>query len=149
MATGKNKIAFGVRISVDDSGGTARDLSGDLIEETLKINCKADEVPVTGASNTAKNFFGGHSDRSITCQFNMNDTASTGASTVLNGNMRGTGTITIQIGAGGAAPTTGDLEWEGEYVYIDTGVTVSNGALVHNCVFQPTGATAPAWTTVS
>lgn len=148
--TGKNKVEKSFRILIDDSNGTARDLSGDLVPGSVNGGgFNYDEVDMTGVSETAKNYLAGWGECEITAQFHMNDTATTGATTVINGNDGGTGTVTLNWGAAGAAPTTGDLEFEGEFVYLDAAVVNSGGRFVHQCRFKPTGSTAPAWGTKS
>jgi len=130
----KDKLSRGVRIWVDDAAlGTARDLSGDLIPDSLSgLGFNADLIDMTGESEAA------------------NDTASTGASTVLHG-IEGLSsiTLTVQIGSAGAAPVAGDLEWEGEYTCLSATLSQDGGRLTHDCEFAPYGSTAPAWGTMS
>jgi len=146
---GKNKLSRAIRLSWDDSGGTPRDLSGDLIADSLNgPGFTAGEVDMTGASNTAGNYLADRLENTITANFHMNDTATTGASTVLNASIQSVGTLTIQFGENGAAPGAGDPEWEGEYVLLAAPVSVDGGKLVHNCTWRPSGSTAPAWGTV-
>ena len=149
MAAGKNKAERWVTINWDDSGETPRDLTGDLVPGTLSGGgLTFDEVDLTGVSEAVKNFLAGHAESEISAQFHLNDTATTGASTVLNGSAGGTGTLTIEWGAG-AAPAVGDLDWEGEYVLLDASVVLSGNKFVHQCRWKPTGSTAPAFGTVS
>ncbi len=49
----------------------------------------------------------------------------------------------------GAAPVSGDLEWEGEYVCLKATLVNDGGKLVHDCEFQPSGSTPPAWGTMA
>lgn len=142
---GKNKAERWVMIQWDDSGGTARDLSGDLVPGSLSGGgLKFDEVDLTGVSEAVYNYLAGHAASEISAQFHMNDTATTGATTVLNSNDGSTGTLTIAWGNGTTA-TTGDPEWEGEYVMLDDTIQLSGNKFVHNVVWKPTGSTAPAW----
>ena len=76
------------------------------------------------------------------------DTATTGAHTVLKATGGIAGTLTLQWGQNGAAPTTGDLEWEGEYVLLSNNVSLDGNKPVLQCTWKPTGATPPAWGTV-
>jgi hypothetical protein len=148
---GKNKTEKGFRLWWDDLGtgaGTPRDLSGDLVPGSCTGGGLVfDEVEMTGVSNAVKNYLAGHADSEVSAQFHMNDTATTGAFTVLTGSDGGTGTLTLQWGAAGAAPTTGDPEWEGEYVLLDCSVNTSGGKAIINARWKPTGATPPAWGT--
>lgn len=147
---GKNKLTRAVRLSWDDSGGTARDLSGDLIADSLNgPGFSAGEVDMTGASETVGNYLADRLENTVTARFHMNDTATTGASTVLNGTLQTVGTLTIQFGENGAAPAAGDLEWEGEYVLLQAPVSTDGGKLVHDCTWRPSGSVAPDWGTVS
>jgi len=149
---GKNKVEKSFRIQFDDSGGTARDLSGDLVPGSVSGGgFTFDEADMTGVSNANYNYLRGHAMSEITATFHLNDTATTGATTVINGHNAGTGigTLTLQWGASGAAPTTGDLEWEGEYVIFGGPISLDGNKFVHQCTFKPTGSTAPAFGTVS
>jgi len=147
---GKNHIERSFRLSLDDSGGTARDLSGDLIPGSVSGGgLTFDEADMTGVSETVRNYLAGHAASVWTFQCHMNDTATTGATTVLNGIVGSTGTLTAQWGQSGAAPTTGDPEWEGEYVVLDNTVVLAGNTFAHQVTCQPTGSTAPAWGTVA
>lgn len=152
MATGKNKVEKGFRLWFDDSGATARDLSGDLVPGSVSGGgFTFDEADMTGVSNAAYNYLKGHAMSEIGANFHINDTATTGSSVVINGHNTGagTGTLTLQWGASGAAPTTGDLEFEGEYVLLDAKIALDGNKFVYQCIFKPTGATAPAFGTVA
>lgn len=146
---GKDKLGRGITISIDDSGGTARDVTGDLIPNSLNgLGFTAGEVDMTGTGEDM-NYLADVKDMNLTMQFHANDTADTGATTVLNGIIGGSaGTITVQVGSGGASPTTGDLELEGEFVCTGAPLSVQNGRLVHQATFRPSGSTTPAWGTV-
>ena len=148
---GKNKIEKGFVILVDDSGGTARNLCGDLVPGTITGGgVTLDEVDMTGVCNTVYNFLAGHGTSEISATFHMNDTADTGAYTVLTGNNGGSGTITLQYGSLGTTPDSGDPEWEGEYVYFVGQVENDGGRFVIPVTFRPlSGASAPAWGTVA
>lgn len=150
MAVGKNKIEKAVRLSFDDSGGVARDLSAGLVPGSLSgPGNAAEEIEMTAVSNEMRNFLAGHKDSEVSGQFYLDDTADTGAHTVLKGMIGNTGTLTIQFGAAGAAPTTGDPEWEGEYGLFDASVGMSGGKPVINARWKPGTATAPAWGTMA
>jgi hypothetical protein len=146
---GKNKLTRGVTISIDDSGGTPRDLSGDLVPGSLTgMGFTAGEVDMTGESNTVGNFLADRRQNTLTARFHANDTATTGASTVLHGILQAVGTVTISIGSAGAAPTTGDLKFSGEFVCLDVKMVQDGGKLVHEVTLRPGTSTAPAWGTV-
>lgn len=155
---GKNKIERGFRLYWDDLGtgaGTARDLSGDLVPGSVTGGgVTLDQVDLTGVSEFVCNYLAGHAEAPVSAQFLMNDTATTGSTTVLNGStpsatVIGIGTLTLQWGSNGAAPDTGDPEWEGEYVLVQNTIQPSGGTHVHAVEWRPTGSTAPAWGTVA
>lgn len=147
---GKNKITRGIRLSWDDSGGTDRDLSGDLIADSVNgPGFTAGEIDMTGASETAGNYLADRLENTVTANFHANDTATTGASTVLNASVQSVGTLTVQWGENGAAPAAGDLEWEGEYVLLQAPMSVDGGKMIHSCTFRPSGSTPPAWGVVA
>lgn len=147
---GKNHIERSFRIFVDDSGATARDLTVALIPGTVQAGgIVLDEVDMTGVSQAVRNYLAGHGEAEIRARFHMDDTATTGAYTVLVGNDGGTGTVTLQYGQAGAAPTAGDPEFEGEYTYLGFSVVSDGGRMVLEARFLPTGATPPAWGTYS
>lgn len=147
---GKNKIERGIKVLVDDSGGTARDLTTDLIPGSLSgLGVISGEIDMSGVTQD-KNYLADVSDTTLTMNFHMNNTAATGATTVLNGIVGGAAvTVTIQFGENGVAPDTGDPEWEGEYICMSAPVSADGGRLIHSCTFRPTGSTAPAWGTVA
>lgn len=143
---GKNKIERGFRIYFDDSGATARDLSGDLVAGSVSGGGKQyEQVDLMGVSEAFHNFLANFWDSEISAQFHLNDTATTGAFTVLSNQEGGTGTLTLQWGSAGAAPTSNDPEWEGEYVLLGAPVSFSGGAGIMTATWKPTGSTAPAW----
>jgi hypothetical protein len=150
---GKNKIERGFRLLWDDLGtgaGTARDLSGDLVPGSVSGGGLVfDEVEMTGVSESVKNFLAGHASAEVSARFHLNDTATTGAFTVLTGSDGGYGTLTLQWGSSGAAPTTGDPEWEGEYVLLNCRAVMDGGRAVMEARWLPQGSTAPAWGTVA
>jgi len=100
MAVGKNKLERAITIAVDDSGASARDLSGDLVPGSLgAIGQDYEFIDLTGVSNAHHNGLVGWWSAPITAKFFMNDAATTGAFTVCKGNQGGTGTITVSYGA--------------------------------------------------
>ena len=145
----KDILGRHVRLYIDDSGGDAQDLSDDLVPNTLSgIGLTPEEVDMTGQSASIKQARAGVSDSTITCQFYMNDTATTGAFTVLEGVQGLAGTLTAQFGTDGA-PATGDPEWEGEYVLFGLPVGITGGAAIMNAEFKPAPDSTPAWGTAT
>lgn len=148
---GKDKIERGFRIIYDDSGGTPRDLSGDLIPGSVSGGGKnLEEIDMTGVSDTVRKYLGGYSTSPISGRFHLNDTATTGAYTVLSGMIGSSGTLTLQWGSNGAAPTAGDPNWEGEYTLLSMNIVPDAGKFVMDVNWQPTSGQAdPAFGTVT
>lgn len=139
-----------VRVHFDDNGDTLRDLSADVVPGSLNgLGGKIfDEIEMTGLSDAHKHFLAGHWSHEFSCQFYMNDTATTGAYTVLS-NMEGSvGDLSIRFGTDGA-PASGDPAWEGDYLLVEAPIQIAGGKPVLACRFIPGSATAPDWTTVS
>jgi len=149
MAAGKNKVERWIRVYVD-LVTTPVDLSGDIVPGSMSgIGGKSfDEVEMTGINEANKNFLSGHWSHQFSCQFYLNDTGSTGAHTVLIAQVGIVGTLTLQFGAGTTA-TTGDPEWEGEYLLVECPVVLAGNKPVMAARFVPSGAVAPAWGTVT
>ncbi len=80
---GKNHVERSFRLLWDDAGtgsGTARDLSGDLVPGSASGGgLTFDEANMTGVSNLVRNYLAGHAESTVTAQFHMTDTATTGA----------------------------------------------------------------------
>ena len=148
MAAGKNKVERWVYIFWDDSAAGAKNITPSLVPGSLSGGgLTLDEVEMTGVSDTVKNFLAGHANSEITGQFYVDDTASTGAFTVLMGTEGLTQTLTLQFGAG-ASPTGGDPEWEGEYTLLNAQLGLAGNKPVINARWLPGTSTAPAWGTV-
>jgi len=148
---GKDKIERGFRVLFDDSGGTLRDLSVDLVPGSWSGGGYAyEEVDMTGVSNTSRQYLTGYSDSSAAGRFHMNDTATTGAWTVFKGMIGQIGTLSLRWGANGADPTAGDPQWEGEYTLMSMNVVPDGGKFVMDVGFKPAaGPTDPAWGVVT
>lgn len=147
---GKDKIERGFRIWFDDATPTARDLTSSLVPGSVSGGGKEfEEVDLMGVSEAFHHFLANHWDSEIAAQFFVDDTATTGSFTVLKAMEGLTGTLTLQFGSAGAAPSGSDPEWEGEYVLLGAPVGMSGGAAVMNARWKPTGSTPPAWGTFS
>lgn len=148
MATGKTTGRY-VKILLDDSGGTARDITAS-VSTIGGIGLSNEQVDVTTLSDSVMQYLSGRGDSTIELGGPFNNTATTGAHVVLSG-LNGTNTaatLTIQIGIR-AAPTTGDPEWEGEYVVLTYPVNVGLNEVTWSATLKPAfGASAPAWGTV-
>jgi hypothetical protein len=146
---GKNKIERALTLSFDDSGGTARVLTPSLIIGSASIGGAVfDSVDLTAVADSIKNGSFGWGTANITAKFYLDDTADTGAFTVLKAAPY-VGTLTIAVGSNGAAPSTGDPEWEGEYTLLGFPLATDGGRLTGTATWEPSGATPPAWGTVA
>jgi len=136
-----------IRVSVGDASGNPQDISGDVTEVNIPI--VYDDEDVTGFSDGVHNVEVGHPTMELTMSGVFNNTATTGAHSVLSGIVGYVGanapvTVTIQIGIR-AAPTAGDPEFEGSYFCTEYTV---NPDLTWGATFKPGSGTAPAWGTV-
>lgn len=146
---GKDKTERGFRIYWDDAGGTPRDLTADLVPGSISGGgLSYDEADMTGVSQKVRHYLVGHASSEVVGNFHMNDTATTGATTVLNATQGLPGTLTLQWGANGAAPTTGDIIWTGEYILISMNIQLDGNKHVHACRWLPTGTSDPDFDTL-
>jgi len=146
---GKDKVERWITVDIDDSGGDPRDLSGDIVPGSMSgLGGKTfEEVEMTGVSEAMKNFLSGHWSHTFSAQFYLNDTATTGAFTVLKGIVGKVVTVNIEFGSG-AAPTTNDPQWDGEYLCVEAPIVLAGNKPALAARFVPSGAVAPAWGTV-
>lgn len=134
-----------VRLSWDDNGGTPRDLSVDLVPGSLTgPGFTAPEIRMTGVADTVENYQADRQDSEVAAQFYLDDTLLTGAYPVLRDTLGIVGTLTVQFGTTDA-PTTGDPEFEGEHMLMETSIAENGGAIVINARWKPASETAPAW----
>ena len=148
MATGKTTGRY-VKILLDDSGGTARDISAS-VNTIGGIGLTNETVDVTSLADSVMQYIAGRGDSAIEIGGPFNNTATTGAHGVLSGLVGGNtaATLTVQIGVR-AAPTTGDPEWEGEYVVTAYTVDVGANDVTWQASLKPAfGTSTPAWGTV-
>ena len=145
----KDVIERWFRLIWDDSGGTIRDLSGDLVPGSVTGGGKTlDEEEMTGVSEEMKNFLAGQANSEIAAQFYLNDTLITGSWQVLLRTVNVVGTLTLQFGTG-AAPSNPDPEWEGEYLLLAAPLGLNGNKIVMNCRWVPGTSASPLWGTVT
>jgi hypothetical protein len=106
-------------------------------------------MDVTAYSDGVINFTLGHPSAEIDISGPLNNTATTGGHVVLSAianapYSQSSYTLTIAIGIR-AVPTTGDPEFEGEYLLSSY---VLNGDATYTAHLVPATGTAPAWGTV-
>lgn len=149
---GKNKTQKGTRVLFDDTGDTQRDISSDIVPGSLSVNGIAfEQVNMTGISQAVMNYLAGQGDLEVAAQAFMNDTASTGAWTVLSAQNGLEGLLTLRVGTNGAAPDTGDPELEFSATCFLGSLVNVGGAWATNVSWRPHPDTAGtvAWGTVS
>ena len=148
---GKDKIERGFRLTWDDSAGTPQDLSHDVIPGSAGNvgGFTAEEIDMTGITQAIRNYQVGFSQSEVTARLHMDDTATTGAHTVTKDTIGDSGTLLLEFGSAGAAPTTGDPTWSGEYVLVNAQPTQDAGRFVIDCRWLPssTAAADPLWDT--
>lgn len=133
--------AKGAVITVDDSAGEARVISGDVM--SYEIQYANDTPEVTGFGDGSHNFILGQRVIGVTMDVLWNTTASTGAYTVLQGVVEAGSVVTVSI-----VPESGGDEFSGEFLC--TGITPSGNAAgdaikLGTVTFVVSGSTAPAW----
>lgn len=134
--------AKGAVIEVDDTGGTARNISSDVL--SYEIQYQNDTPEVTGFGDGSHNFITGQKVRGVTLDVLWNTAATTGAYTVLKAitNKGSTGTVKI-------TPEAGAEYFSGEFIC--TGISPSGSASgdpikLGSVNFVVSGAVAPDWT---
>lgn len=146
MAAGKTHVKH-IKILVDDSGATARDITA-AVSNVSGVGLKYDETDVTGYSDGVVNFQLGHPSSEIEISGPIDNTAASGAHTVLSGivgQVSATVTVEVQFGIRGA-PTSGDPNFSGEYFCSSY---VISGDATYTARFVPGSATAPAFGAVA
>ena len=148
MATGKTHSRY-IKILLGDSGGTARDITSS-ISSIGDIGLTYDQADVTAINDAVMQYLAGRGDADIQFGGPFNNTATTGAHAVFTG-LTGTNTaatLTVQIGIR-AAPTTGDPEFEGEFVVTKYTIGGDMSNVTWSASLKPAfGTSAPAWGTV-
>ncbi len=134
-------------VTIDDSGDAAQNVSGDV--ESVDIPDEYGELDVTGFSDGSVNSIAGMPAFNVEIAGNFNAAATTGLFTVLSGIVgQGAKTLTVALGQG-AAPTTGDPQFEGEFWCQKINVSATpQGKVTLTTSLRPSGSTAPAWATV-
>jgi hypothetical protein len=146
---GKNKVERWMEVHFDDSGGSLRNLSASLVPGTWSGGgLTAEEAEMTGVSEAVRNYLAGHSTTEGAAQFYLDDTATTGAHTVLKGMIGKVGTLTIKYGSA-AAPTTGDPVWSGEFLLVAAPIQLAGNRPVIAARWVPGSGVAPTWDTIS
>jgi hypothetical protein len=143
MSTGKTNAKW-IRVWVEDSGTTLRDISTDVTDVNMPITVASTDV--TGYSDGVINFTVGQPDQPVTMSGHLNNTADTGSHIVLRGIVgQATPLISLRIQVGIlAAPSGTDPEYEGEYLCTEYSLA---GDLKWNATFLPGSSTAPDWDT--
>ena len=138
-----------IKVLLDDSGGTPRDISTDVVSVDVPI--EYDEIDMTGFQDAVQSSAPGLPVMNVELQLNMNPLADTGGYTVVKSILGGsTGrTLTVQVGQG-AVPTTGDPEFEGEFWLPKLNLSANpKGGIPLAVSLRPVSGVAPAWGTMA
>ena len=143
---GKNHVEKSVRLLFND--GSERTLTADIIPGTLSgMGIDFEAVDMTGVSEGVKHSLAGYGTAVVTFQCHLNDTATTGAHTVLQGKAGTTGAVQIQFGQSGAAPTGTDPELYFTLAWVKYTVAMTGGRAVMSVTLSNASPTAPVWQT--
>jgi hypothetical protein len=135
---------------MDDSGGTPRTFAnGDI--NSVDVGQTFDQHDVTGFGDAVHNVVNGQLQAPVTLKGHLTTTADTGTHTVIQGAFAAGSTVTLTVQVGqNAAPTTGDPEYEGEFIVESyKPVVETGGAITFEAALKPANGTAPAWGTMS
>lgn len=132
--------AKGAVISVDDSAGTPRAISADVM--SYEIEYDVNKQDVTGFNEGAQNFIPSLPVIGVTLDVLWNTTATTGARTVLAGILGNATSKTVTI-----VPESGGPTFSGEFMLDALNVTATpDGAIKLGSIhFSVMGSVAPAW----
>jgi hypothetical protein len=137
-------------VIMDDSGGTPRTFAdGDI--KSVDLGLTYAQHDVSGFGQAAQNFINGQMQAPVTVKGYLTTTADIGTHPVINGAYAAGSqvTLTVQVGQN-AAPTTGDPEFEGEFVVESYKPEIqAGGAIGFAATLKPATGTAPAWGTMS
>jgi len=139
-----------IQVILDDSGGTPRTFAdGDII--SVDVPLTYDQYDVSGFGDDVHNMINGLLQAPVTVRGYLTTTANIGTHPVIQGAFAAEAqvTLTVQVGQN-ADPTTGDPEFEGEYIVESYKPTIEHsGAITFEAALKPANGTAPAWGTVA
>lgn len=132
--------AKGAVISVDDSAGTPRAISGDVV--SYEIEYSAEPLDVTGFGEGSQNFTPSLPVIGITMDVIWNTAATTGARTVLASIIGSATSKTVTI-----VPEAGGPSFSGEFMLdaLPVSGTPVGEIKIGSVHFSVMGAVAPAW----
>lgn len=139
-----------VVVIMDDSAGTPRTFAdGDI--SSVDTGLTYDQHDVAGFGEAVHNVINGQMQAPVTIKGNLTTTALVGTHTVIQGAFAAGSTVTLTVQVGqNAAPTTGDPEFEGEYLVESYKPTIETGsAVTFEATLNPATGTAPAWGVMS
>ena len=121
---------------ITDSGGTLRDISGD-VSEVQGIPATTEVAETTGLGATAKTYIPGLNDVKFSIKGQYNDTALSGSWTVLQG-IRGLAAKAFQFGPSGT--TVGAVKITGNAILTDLKLTANlKDVVLFDATFQGSG----------
>lgn len=139
-----------ISVILDDSNGTARTFAcGDIV--SVDLGQTYDQHDVTGFCNDVHNFINGQLQSPVSLKGHLTTTADVGTHTVINAAFVAGSTVTLTVQVGdNTTPTTGDPEFEGEFIIESYKPTIENAsAITFEATLNPASGTAPAWGTVA
>jgi hypothetical protein len=138
-----------VVVIMDDSGGTPRQFAnGDI--KSVDVPLTYDQHDVSGFGDAVHKFINGQLQAPVTLKGYLTTTALVGTHTVIQDAYQAGATVTLTVQVGNnATPTTGDPEFEGEFIVESYKPTIeTGGAVMFEASLKPATGTAPAWGTV-
>ncbi len=132
--------AKGLAVSIDDSAGTPRVVSTDIV--SYEIEQDSGKVDVTGFAEGSVNYIPGLPVQGIAMEGMWNTTASTGLRTVLQSILGSSTSKTISL-----TPESGGPAFSGEFMLDGFNVSGSPAEAIRmvSIHFSPMGGTAAVW----
>jgi len=134
-----------VVFTIDDSGGTVRNISSDV--DSTDAPSTIDTAEVTGFGDAQKSYVTGQQDQKVSIKGNFNDTALTGAHAVLSSLIGGTAGYTLQFMPAGSV--SGKPKLYGEVLLTNYSLSAGvGGAVTFAADFVPVAGGSIVWGTI-
>lgn len=137
-------------VKMDDNGGTLRTFeAGDIMSVDVPLTFK--QHMVAGFGDEAENYINGQLQSPVTIKGYLTTTALVGTHTVLKDAFENGAQISLAVQMGqNTTPTSGDPEFNGEYLIESYKPTIETGSAIQfEATLKPATGTAPSWATVS
>lgn len=136
-----------ISVTIDDSVDAPQDVSSDV--NSIDIPDEFGQLDGTGFGDGSVNSFAGMPDFPVEGVGDFNTDANSLYNVLKGIKGKGAKTLTVAVGDG-AAPTTGDPEFEGEFwCYKMNFAATPQGKVVINFGFKVSGSVAPLWALVT